>query len=582
MYGKFSQITLNSIRFKLIAGILLITVPLSLLLIYTNYYSIGVVRNQVADSNKNMMTLYMGQIDEQLRFAESYLMGMSIAEADFRGMENLVSDSDRYYSMKRLSDRITENLLNFKSVDGFFIYSVPNHYYMNSSRETTNYSEREAVRNYVEREAGKSPPNLPSKGWYVHQFGEQYYFLRTIKVSDTYVGAWILINNLMMPLHHVNLGEKGVALFTTDGGVPLVNSEFVKKNGIELNQNLQHYYLTGDKKRYLVVGEKSTVGNISLIALIPENKILENLPIFGNIINFILIGIVILLPICLLLLRKTVLVPINRLIFAMKRIRDGNLDLRIQPFRTSDEFQLVNDTFNNMMSQIQELRIHVYEEQMSKQKAELQHLQLQINPHFYLNSLNIMHTLARARNYALIEEMAQCLVDYFRYMFRSNLTFTALQDELQHIRNYLRIQELRFPNHLRCEINAPEYLLRTPVPPLVIQTFVENAIKHAMTLDEPVLLTIAIELHNDATEPSLKMTIQDTGPGFPKEVLGEIRSENRMMNVHGEHIGIWNVKQRLLLLYQDRAEISFANAVPTGAVIEIVLPLQPDVGRGNI
>ncbi|MBP1963038.1 sensor histidine kinase [Paenibacillus aceris] len=581
MTGRFFRIPFNSIRFKLIVGVVLITVPLSLLLIYTNYYAIGVVRSQVADSNKKMMSLYMGQIDEQLRFAESYLMGLTIAEADFTGIENKVSESERIFALSRLSNRITENMLNFKSVDGFFIYSVPNQYYLNAFREVTNYAERESVRNFIEDETGKATPNLPINRWYVQEIGEKYYLLRTIKVSDTYVGTWILFDNLMMPLNLIGLGENGEALFTTNNGVPLVNAEIVRDNRLDVNKNLQHYYLSGDAHRYLVVGEKSAVGNFNLIALIPDEQILRNLPILRNIVNCILIGVLILLPVCLLLLRKTVLLPINRLILAMKRIKDGNLDMRIQSFRTSDEFQLVYETFNNMMSQIQELRIHVYEEQMNKQKAELQHLQLQINPHFYLNSLNIMHTLARAKNYALIEEMAQCLVGYFRYMFRSNLTFVSVQEELQHVRNYLRIQELRFPNHLQCTIHVPDYLLRTPIPPLVVQTFVENAIKHAVTMDEPVLLTIDMELDDAAVAPTLKITIQDTGPGFPEDVLEGFRSGTQMTSTQGEHIGIWNVQQRLLLLYQSRAEISFANSASGGAVIVITLPLQPDMEKGE-
>jgi len=581
MTGRFFRIPFNSIRFKLIIGVVLITVPLSLLLIYTNYYAIGVVRSQVADSNNKMISLYMGQIDEQLRVAESYLMGLTIAEADFTGIENKVSESERIFALTRLSNRITENMLNFKSVDGFFIYSTPNQYYLNAFREVTSYAERESVRNFIEDETGKATPNLPINRWYVQEIGEKNYLLRTIKVSDTYVGTWILFDNLMMPLNLIGLGEKGAALFTTNDGVPLVNAEIVRDNRLDVNKNLQHYYLTGDDRRYLVVGEKSAVGNFNLIALIPDEQILKNLPVLRNIVNFILVGVLILLPVCLLLLRNTVLIPINRLILAMKRIKDGNLDMRIQSFKTSDEFQLVYETFNSMMSQIQELRIHVYEEQMNKQKAELQHLQLQINPHFYLNSLNIMHTLARAKNYALIEEMAQCLVGYFRYMFRSNLTFVSVQEELQHVRNYLRIQELRFPNHLKCTIHVPDYLLRTPIPPLVVQTFVENAIKHAVTMDEPVLLSIDMELDDAAATPTLKITIQDTGPGFPEDMLEGFRSGIQMTSTQGEHIGIWNVQQRLLLLYQSRSEISFANSASGGAVIVITLPLQPDMEKGE-
>lgn len=573
----YARISFNSIRFKLIAGVLLVTVPLSLVLLFSNYYSIHVVRNQVADSNKNMISLYMGQIDEQLRFAESYLMGMATAEADFNGMESTVSESDRYFAMKRLSTRITDNLLNFKSVDGFFIYSLPIHYYMNSFRERTVFEEREAISAYVTQQLDTNAQAFTESGWFANRIGENCYLMRIFKVSDTYVGAWISIDNLTVPLNLIHLGEQGGALFAGEGGEPMNNRAFVQKNKIDINRDLGRYYLTGTDHRYLVVGAKSTVGNFSLVAVIPDEQILEKLPVLRVITNLILASIIVLVPICLLLLRKTVLLPINRLMTAMKRIQDGNLQMRIHPFRTSDEFRLVNETFNTMMSQIRDLRIHVYEEQMSKQKAELQHLQLQINPHFYLNSLNIMHTLARSKEYALIEELSQSLAHYFRYMFRSNLTVVALQDELQHVRHYLRIQEMRFPNHLRCEIVAPDYLLRTPVPPLVVQTFVENAIKHAVTLDEPVRLSIDAELLEHASEPFLNIRICDTGPGFPDDVLENIRNESRHADAEGRHVGIWNVQQRLRLLYKGRAAITFANSLPHGAVIDMLLPLQlPD------
>ncbi|WP_054027320.1 sensor histidine kinase [Bacillus sp. FJAT-28004] len=579
MIDGIPRFSWNSIRFKLVIVILLILVPLISLLIYLSDYAVHVVRSQIAESNKNLISLYMGQIDNSLEVVDEYLINLMLEGADRKDLQYFTKDSDRYYlAITRLSNKIT-NILSYQPIDGFFIYSTTGQDYIGSSSAKTTFEERQNVRTFIEQmdKTDTDPKEMYQKGWFVKQFEANHYLFRLLKQDDSYVGAWIKMDNLMIPLKLINIGEKGASLFVNDRGEPMVNPEFVHNNSIVLSQNLHDYYLTGTKNRYLAVGKHSSKGEFSLYAFIPDEKILENLPKLRKIIIFMLLGAVILFPICILLLRKSLLVPIRRLLQAMKQIRDGNLDVRIKPFSTSNEFQIVNDTFNNMMSQIQDLKNNVYEEQLNKQKAELQHLQLQINPHFYMNSLNILYTLARTKNIVLIEEMSLCLIQYFRYMFRNNLDYVSLNDELKHVRNYIRIQELRFPDYLNCEIEAPEFLLSTPIPPLVIQTFVENTVKHAVTMDEPILLSIRVELYNRAEEPCLFIKITDTGKGFNDDVLRMIHKGKRIVNEEGERIGIWNVQQRLQLLYQNRAQVSFANAAPSGAEIEIVLPLQPDI-----
>ncbi|RAP75148.1 sensor histidine kinase [Paenibacillus montanisoli] len=579
------MISWNSIRFKLIVAVLIILVPLISLLIYLSDYAVYVVRNQIAESNYNLVSLYMGQIDNSLDVVDEYLINLMLEDEDGRDLQYFATDSDRYHlAITRLSNKIT-NILSYQPIDGFFIYSASGQDYIGTSSAKTTFEERQYVRSTIEQMA-KNDENsnmLYEKGWFVQRFNTKYYLFRLLKKDNTFVGAWIKMDNLMIPLRLINIGDKGASLFVSDHDEPIVNPEFVSNNQIDLSKDIQkNYYLTGTDNRYLAVGKHSSKGDFSLFAFIPDEKILENLPVLQKIIVFIPLGSVILLPVCILLLRKSLLVPIKRLLKAMERIRDGNLDARIPPFSTSNEFQIVNDTFNKMMSQIQELKNNVYEEQLNKQRAELQHLQLQINPHFYMNSLNILYTLARTRNISLMEEMSLCLIQYFRYMFRSNLTFVALEDELKHIRNYIQIQELRFPDYLKCEIAAPEFILSTPLPPLVIQTFVENTVKHAVTMDEPILLTIRVELYRMEDEPYLLITIRDTGKGFNADVLREIRKGNRIVDEEGDHIGIWNVQQRLQLLYQNRAQVLFANAAPSGAVVEVLLPLQPDIRNREI
>jgi len=323
------------------------------------------------------------------------------------------------------------------------------------------------------------------------------------------------------------------------------------------------------------VGEKSKRGNFNLTAVIPDSVILEKLPYIQKVIaSLIPILAVTIVLIYLAFLRKVILTPAKRILIAMKKVRDGNLDVHIPQYATSNEFELMNQIFNSMVSQIRDLKIQVYEEQINKQKAELKHLQLQINPHFFLNSLNVIYQLAQVKDFKLIQEMSFCLVEYFRFMFRSNLTFVLLEDEIRHTKNYLKIQELRFPGHLTYGISVPEYLLKYMVPPLVIQTFVENAIKYAVNLDNPTHIDIEAELDGSVIEPKVKISIQDTGKGFPEDVLKQLQLEIDTLNELGEHIGIWNVQRRLRLLYKDQAAIKFSNGPEKGARVIISLPLK--------
>jgi two-component system sensor histidine kinase YesM len=342
-----------------------------------------------------------------------------------------------------------------------------------------------------------------------------------------------------------------------------------------LNDVGTDYKLTGKNEKFLVVGEKSAKGRFSLIAVIPDSIILENLPLLRRMVSFILMGSLILFPFILFLLRKIILIPINRIMMAMRRIEDGNLEVRITYSPSVIEFDKMNQSFNRMISQIQELKINVLEEQLNHQKAELKHLQLQINPHFFMNSLNIIYNLAQVKDFALIQEMVLCLVEYFRFMFRSNMAFVALRDEVQHTLNYFRIQEMRFPKNLTYDLSVPDNLMDVVVPPLVIQTFVENTIKHAVSMDKQIHIGITIEA---TSNKKIKIRVEDTGKGFPEDVLTRLQMEMDIGNGEGHHIGIWNVQRRLRLLYQDHAQITFSNGAGHGAVIEILIPFHEKKG----
>ncbi|OPH47936.1 hypothetical protein BC351_39190 [Paenibacillus ferrarius] len=573
----------KSLRFKLIFGLLIIVIPIVAFMIYNNLYAIKVVRNQVAQSNKNLISLYMGQIDRNLDEVDKYLFNFAAQDTGLLVLDaQRDQNADRYSLAKiQLNNKLLKDLPSYKSMDMFFVYSEPNQDLLTVISDQVTYTRQEAVENSImtifqDQRDGSNQTSL--KEWFMLKLGDQYYLTRVIKYGNVYIGAWADASKLMVPLNLVDLGNNGRALLVTDKFETMSNKAFVQENQINLNNVGNDYKLTGKGEKFLVVGEKSAKGRFRLIAVIPDSIILENLPFLRRMVSFILIGSLILLPFILFLLRKIILIPINRIMMAMRRIEDGNLDVRITYSPSVIEFDKMNQSFNRMISQIQELKINVLKEKLNHQKAELKHLQLQINPHFFLNSLNIIYNLAQVKDFTLIQEMALSLVEYFRFMFRSNMAFVALRDEVQHTLNYFRIQEMRFPHNLTYDLSVPDNLMDELVPPLVIQTFVENTIKHAVSMDKQVHIGITIE----AIEVNrIRIRVQDTGKGFPEDVLARLQMEMDIGNGEGHHIGIWNMQRRLRLLYQDQAQITFANGADLGAVIDILIPFHEKEGGGN-
>lgn len=569
----------GSLKFKLILNVLIMTGPLLSMLFYNNFYAIDVVREQVADSYKNMLTLYMNQIDSGLNDVDIYLNSM-LSGIDLVSLDRAESDADYYDSKVFLFNKLGKDIALYDSLSSFFVYAEKRQEFMDVNKtQNLTLEEKDLIQQYVSdliRSASILKGNSAQR-WHYARIGQNDYLIDIVRSGSVYFGGWVRTDQLMAPLQSLQIGEGGSVLLANDQGEPITDTELVDENGIQLHQSEGDYYLTGSDRKYLIVDSASFRGNFKLVAVIPDHHILDRLPYLQGIIWIITASSLLFIPIGLYSIRQAILVPLYRVLLSMKKVRGGDWSIRVDMQKSgSEEFRILGESFNSMMTEIETLRVNVYEEQLNKQKEELQRLQLQVNPHFFLNSLNIVYNLAKVKNYELTMKLTRSLVHYFRYMFRSNTTFVPLKEELEHTRNYLGIQALRFPEKLTWTLEVPDYLTDTPIPPLVIQSFVENSIKHAVTMDRPVHISVRIDFVDEDSGSWVKISILDTGCGFGEEVLRELQAGRSVENERGEHTGIWNVQRRLKLLYGDSVSIRYANDPETGgASVFIILPINP-------
>jgi len=567
----------NTLGFKLTLSIFIMTLPLVGMLVYTNFYAIQVVREQVSETYVNTLEHHVKQIDDDLAYIDSYINSINgMGASDLISLSLAASETEYYMSKIYLFNKLKDEFSYYRSLNGLFVYVEGRQEYMEVINDSFGLNERLKVQQYVIAliENSMLPQKTGSMKWQVMDIDDEHYILDIVQAGDVYLGAWIKMEYLLKPIKDLNLGVGGEMLFADLQGNPITKSLQARQYDITFNKGSDAYFLSGEGDKFLIIGEQSSKANIALYALLPDSVILENLPFLQRLIWIITIIVLLFIPFGFYTMIRTFLVPLKRLLMAMKRVRSGDWSVRVDTERSSTEFILLGYSFNSMMEEIQRLRVNVYEEQLNKQREELYRLQLQINPHFFLNSLNIVYNLAKVKNFNVIMDMAMSLIRYFRYLFRSNTTFIKLRDELELTRNYLNIQALRFPNKLTWEFSSPDYLSDIPIPPLVIQTFVENSIKHAVTLEDSIHITISTK-YIDEEGSGFIIEIQDTGTGFEEETLQKLQAGNNLLTDQGEHTGIWNVQRRLGILYNNLAIVTFNNDSETGgALVSITLPTE--------
>ncbi|PHR27732.1 MAG: transcriptional regulator [Desulfotalea sp.] len=203
--------------------------------------------------------------------------------------------------------------------------------------------------------------------------------------------------------------------------------------------------------------------------------------------------------------------------------------------------------------------------------AEIKHLQAQINPHFLFNSLNTIASFCRTKP----EKARELILDLSLYM-RKNLDssrgYIPLSSELEQINSYLAIEKARFGELIQINIDVEPGCEDWPIPSLIIQPLVENAIKHGIRSREgggSISLTIYRNMDR------LDVTVQDDGLGIAKEKLDTLLRKNDLES-HTEGVGLRNSNQRLEQIYGPEFGMEISSSSAKGTVISFQIPLLQD------
>ncbi len=520
--------------------------------------AIDLLKDEVMHREDVVVLSYVRNLEWDCARAET--MAQSYAKDDIGGSDNLArttEDMDTY--LENVKAKLKDDIEHVSTVTGFFYYDVELDAYMTSENGTEDATLKKLVLEQVQN-AGEVPEN-----WFLVKEGN-WYFLRIIKKEDIYVGTWV---NLQMFIEeYFEWGSDYVTYLTFASGEDIQSSD-ERINSISNILNRQEVTIDGVK--YIIAKARFMDDDCTMCSFTTQDKVFSRYWTMKHVLYVFVLVLAAIVTMNIMGLYKRTLAPIRRLTDGMKHLRKGEIDTHIEVKSNITELEEMEQLFNEMTDEIKTLKIEAYEEQLKRQEVQLLQLQSQLKPHFIVNCLNVMRGLAMKKETDKIEELTMNLSSYLRGTLEVEALVTVEQ-EMKYVRNYIEIQKMRYSDHLVLVEDIDAEAWKEKIPAMFIQIFVENAVKHELETDGNLEVKVTVRKEGQ----TLRLLIEDDGEGYAPEILDKLSNMERIVDETGEHLGIYNVCQRLMILYKEGESIRFFNKETGGAAVEICIPLDKE------
>jgi len=264
---------------------------------------------------------------------------------------------------------------------------------------------------------------------------------------------------------------------------------------------------------------------------------------------------------------------IDEIIRGIENVRNGDLDMHLN-IHTNDEFQIIADSYNQMLGDIKNLIEINKEKARQSVLSEIKQLESQFNPHFLFNTLEMIKYMTKMEPTS-VNKIIQSLSALLRYSISNTNSEVALDEDIEYTKNYLFIQKHRFGKQFDYSINMEEATCDCIVPKLIIQPIIENAVKYGFEKKK----SLSVKIRASFVEDALVIVIFDDGTGMEPDVLEEIRQILKQGKNSTVHIGLFNVHRRIQLIYGEKYGIEIMSEKHQGTMVKIILPINRSVSE---
>lgn len=530
---------LSSAATKTIILMIACILPLNIFILWYAVKMNEDIQNEITLTTKNVADVYVNSLDNVMENSDYYIFDTANNDPDFITLAKQEDNTDYDNARYRCFWILNETTGLKSEADAFFFYMVEKDDLILAINQD-NIEEKQKIEEYLNQE---NAFNVTVK-WNLVEINGKQWLIRVVKNKNLYYGALINLDRINNEI--------------------LRNISFKSSNVTFTDENME---LTNEN---ILVSSRSEKADLFLNISISKIEAQNNISLFGKLSFLMAFAFLTILPILFWFTKKTLIKPIRIINNAHFQLQIGNQDYRIESQANTIEFESSFKSFNEMADNIKTLKIENIEKELAKNKMELNNLQLQIRPHFLLNTFNMIYVLTEQKNNESVKELILYLSDYFRYIYRSSKELELFEKELRLIEGYVKAATIRYPDKININYQIDPQVLEVKVPPLLIHNFIENIINHGLIPDKIINITI-FACYEDGI---VTFQISDDGKGIEGHILEEINGECFQETVEREHLGIRNSIRRLKYFYGEEACIQFESVVGKGTLVTLTFPYE--------
>ncbi len=371
----------------------------------------------------------------------------------------------------------------------------------------------------------------------------------------------------------IDIGKRGYVFIVDDSGnivyhpqQQLIYSKLKEERISEVLTDKSDSFITDEGSQSRMYSIQDTGFGWKIVGVSYLNELVSNKrDMQFSFLTLGMISLILALGVSFFLSRKLTR-PINQLQEHMKEVEKGNFDIQV-PVDSTREIGRLARTFNIMVLRIKELMSQVVKEQEFKRKSEISALQAQINPHFLYNTLDSIVWMAEANKSEEVVLMTSALARLFRSSISKGRELVSIQTEVEHISNYLTIQQMRYRDKLEFHIDVASEILHCLTLKILLQPLVENAIYHGIK-NKSGIGVITIRGYEDRGEVVFRVI--DNGVGMDEATIVTIFSNLTSSESGG--IGVVNVHERIQLYFGVAYGLSYESELDVGTTVMIRIP----------
>ncbi len=571
----------NSIFSRLVITFLVIIIPIYMLGIYIYYWGLRTVKNEISKSTTAQVSFYMQGLEKEIE-------RIKILQYDCLNDEDLnklavrwqVMDTyQRVDCMRRLQQKLAMIKNSSIYINDVSVHILPINKTI-SSNTGVDTLDREKYYN-IRVPVGFMGAQIISYngGLYLstlQQLGaDESLYLIVVELNKTALKQALSQFNT-----YENSGSFLISMVNNDvimnqsgaGNIPSAKN-FTGKLG---NNYSGMDFIRIDNRRYYIVYAKSEYLNMVLLKYIPEEIILKPIRNFYAWVWIFTVAAVFIIIIYSYSTYRFMHKPLLQLVESFRRVESGDLGVSIN-HDSKNEFGYLYNRFNEMVKYLNMLINQVYNQKILMQRAELKHLQSQINPHFLYNSFFMINTMATIGDENLIP-FTKHLGEYFRFVTRNSSDYIPLEEEIQHAKVYTEIQRMRFSKRLQIQFGeCPEKYNKLSVPRLIVQPLIENAFEHGI---ENKRASGVVKVSFEESGYELDIIVEDNGSTITDTGLAELQNSLESDAEGLETTGIINIHRRIRLVFGEESGLRLSRSELGG--LKAVLGIKMQGVEGNV